>query len=42
VVRSVCRDWERKLGLTLTAGADKTATTAPTRSNAGDEFSGKL
>ena len=31
VVRSVCRDWERKLGITLTAGADKTAARAPTR-----------
>jgi len=31
VVRSVCREWEAKLGLTLTAGVDKTATTAPTR-----------
>ncbi len=31
VVRSVCREWETKLGLTLTAGADKTATKAPTR-----------
>jgi len=31
VVRSVCREWERKLGLTLTAGADKTATKAPAR-----------
>jgi len=31
VVRSVCQEWERKLGLTLTAGADKTATKAPTR-----------
>jgi len=31
VVRSVCREWETKLGLTLTAGADKTATRAPTR-----------
>ena len=31
VVRSVCRDWETKLGITLTAGADKTATRAPTR-----------
>jgi len=31
VVRSVCREWERKLGITLTAGADKTATRAPTR-----------
>jgi len=31
VVRSVCREWEGKLGLTLTAGADKTATRAPTR-----------
>jgi len=31
VVRSVCREWEEKLGLTLTAGADKTATRAATR-----------
>ncbi len=31
VVRSVCREWERKLGITLTAGADKTATRAATR-----------
>jgi len=31
VVRSVCREWETKLGLTMTAGADKTATKAPTR-----------
>jgi len=31
VVRSVCREWETKLGLTLTAGADKTATRAATR-----------
>jgi hypothetical protein len=31
VVRAVCREWETKLGLTLTAGVDKTATTAPTR-----------
>jgi len=31
VVRSVCREWETKLGITLTAGADKTATRAPTR-----------
>jgi hypothetical protein len=31
VVLSVCREWETKLGLTLTAGADKTATRAATR-----------
>jgi len=31
VVRSVCREWEKKLGLTMTAGADKTATRAATR-----------
>jgi len=31
VVRSVCREWETKLGLTLTAGVDKTATPAATR-----------
>ncbi len=31
VVRSVCREWEGKLGLTLTAGADKTATRVATR-----------